>query len=342
MRRKLLIPVTLLLLIGSCKKDKASPSSSGGTGGSGGGQTGTAHITSWSPAVPYADDTVTFHGNGFDPTASGNIVTTCNHVFEVISASSTQLRVHLVESMYNCLSYTDMSDIFFQANGWSDTLPNFHWKRVPQIMELNYFAPYYCNALFRGGDSLEILGIGFGPNSLASWSIGNSQSPGTAVVDTGIAGWGYIRTRLGPSDLGSSNDECDTATVLVTLTNTDGRVFSRQTRIGHGPHMSFQNVVPSIIIASRATLLANGLVIHATVNGHFLKPCMTVQFYRITGQPADELIFTAGGAPGGFPNSYVVGPIDPFNLVPGDYYFLPVDCDGIMGQLSGGGFTLTP
>ena len=76
MRRKLLIPLSILLFIASCKKDNSNtPSSSGGTGGGGGGQTGTAHITSWSPAVPYADDTVTFHGTGFDPAASGNIVT---------------------------------------------------------------------------------------------------------------------------------------------------------------------------------------------------------------------------------------------------------------------------
>ena len=337
MRRKLFIPLTLLLLIASCKKAKAPPSGSGGTGGGGGGQTGTAHITSWSPAVPYADDTVTFHGNGFDPTASGNVVFTCNHLFEVISASSTQLKVHLVDDMTSCLYLNDHSAIVFQANGWSDTLSEFHWKRVPQVVELNYFAPYYCNALFRGGDSLEIRGIGFGPNSLASWSIGNFQSPGTAVVDTEIVGWGNIRTRLGPSDLGSSNDECDTATVLVTLTNTDGRVFSRQTRIGHGPHMSFQNIVPNITSASRAAMLADGLVIYATVNGRFLKTCMSVRLFL-----GNTLILTTGGAPDGFPNSYSIGPIDPISLVPGNYNFVPVDCDGIAGQSNGGGFTLTP
>lgn len=337
MKRNLLFPVVAFLLIASCEKDKASPSSGGGGGGTTPTQTGTAHITSWSPAIPYADDTVTFHGTGFNPTASGNIITTCNYTFEVVSASATQVKAHLVQSMYNCLAVNDFSTIVFQANGWSDTLPDFHWKRVPQIMELHYFAPYYCNAFFRGGDSLEIVGIGFGPNSLASWSIGNYPSPGMAVVDTEIVGWGNIRTRLGPSDLGSSNDECDTATVLITLTNTDGRVFSRQTRIGHGPHMIIQNVVPNISSASRAYMIANNLVIYATVNGRFLKTCMTVGLYL-----GNDLILTTGGPPGGFPNSYVIGPIAPVSLVPGAYEFLPVDCDGILNSFSGGGFTLTP
>jgi|GEM_PF-3800209 len=341
MQRKLIIPVVALLLIASCKKDNTPPSSSGG-GGTTPTQTGSAHITSWSPAIPYADDTVTFFGTGFNTTPNGNVITTCNYTFEVVSASATQVRAHLVESMYNCLATTEQTDIVFQANGWSDTLSDFTWKKVPKIFELDYFAPYYCNALLRGGDSLKVVGVGFGPNSLASFSIGNSTVNGQVVLDTFPHGWGYIYTRLLPTDLGSSNNECDTATVLVTLTNTDGRVFSSQTRIGHGPHMSFQNVVPNIVSASRADMLANNLVIYATVNGKYLKTCMTVRLFRETGGPADELVLTTGGPPAGFPNSYVIGPIDPISLEPGTYYFIPVDCDDIAAQLNGGGFTLTP
>ena len=56
----------------------------------------------------------------------------------------------------------------------------------------------------------------------------------------------------------------------------------------------------------------------------------------------NNLILTTGGPPGGFPNSYVIGPIDPVSLVPGAYEFIPVDCDGILNSFSGGGFTLTP
>ncbi len=342
MRQILFIPFAIVLLATSCKKGKADQPANPGGGGGGGGQTGTAHISSWSPAVPYADDTVTFHGTGFDPTASGNVVTTCNHVFQVISASSTQVKAHLVNDITSCIYYNDMSEIVFQANGWSDTLPDFHWKKTPRIMELNYFAPYYCNAFFRGGDSLEVVGIGFGSNSLASWSIGDHQSSGPVVVDTGVEGFGYIRTRLGPSDLGSAIDECDTATVLVTLTNTDGRVFSKQTRIGHGPHMSFQSIVPNINSASRADMLANNLVIYATVYGRYLKSCMAVRLYRTTGGPVDELILTAGGPPGGFPNSYVVGPIAPISLAVGNYVLKPVNCDGSIDGSHIGSFVLTP
>lgn len=337
MQRNLIVPFIALLLAAACKKDNSSPPS-GTAGGGGGGQAGSAHISSWEPAIPYADDTITFHGTGFDPVASGNSITTCNHVLHVISASATQLKAHVVEDITTCIYYDDQSDVVFQANGWSDTLAAFHWKKVPRITEINTFSPYYCNALFRGGDSLEVLGIGFGPNSLASFAIAGHGINGPVQVDTGLAGYGYLRVHLLPADLGSSNDECDTATVLVTLTNTDGRVFSKQSRIGHGPHASFGNIVPNITSASRADMIANGLVIYATVNGQYLKTCMTVRLYDQSNLP----ILTMGGAPSGFPDSYTIGPIDPGTLAVGSYNFHPVDCDGVADLFHGGGFTLNP
>ena len=340
MQRKQIVPVIALLLIGSCKKDNTPPSVGSSGGGTTPTQTGTAHISSWSPDIPYADDTVTFHGTGFNPMATGNIITTCNYTFEVVSASATQVKAHLVESMYNCLSNTEQTDVVFQANGWSDTLADFTWKRVPTIPELDYFAPYYCNALLRGGDSLKLVGIGFGPNSLASFTIGGFTVNGPVVVDTFPHGWGYIYARLLPTDLGSSNDECDTASVLVTVTNTDGRSCTRGTRIGHGPHMSFSEITPNIISASRSAMITNNEVIYATVHGRYLKSCMTVDLYL--GYSLNTLILTIGGPTGGFPDSYIIGPIDPSSLVPGNYEFRPIDCDGQIGMLSGGGFTLTP
>lgn len=330
--------LTLLTLTIACSKDDSSaPSSSSGGGGSGGGDNnGSAHISSWSPAIPYADDTITFHGTGFDAMISGNLITTCSRTFEVISASATQLQAHLVDDITSCILYTDRSTILFHANNWTDTLTGFQWKKVPRITEINYFAPFYCDALFRSGDSLEVKGFGFGPHTFTSISIGGNSVNGTTVVDTGSLGYGYFRARLLPTDLGSSNDECDTATVLVTITNTDGRVFHAQSRIGHGPHMLWTSIVPNISSASRAQLIANNEVIYATVNGRYLKTCMTVRL-ALSGTPS----LTIGGPTPGFPNSYVIGPFDPSALSVGTYYFHPADCDGIIG-FPLGSFILTP
>lgn len=387
------IQTCVYLLLAAVFAYGCSKSNSGGSGGSLSGSDSIS-VSGILPAQPYVDDIITINGTNFNPDPTKDTVYfgvltgttganglpgfTTKVIYQVISATSTQIKVKLPAATASSnplqtanLAMTAPFDLnnakgfMIYANGKKKVLtvpfkmlPSFSATRyTPNTITQNNFQQNFAGCIYGTfgapylflyeGDSLLLDGYGL---SNITISLNGKPLSGLVTADKGkgqhvaaYVPYGFFGEAIPPVA-----DRCPiigTRVLTITVTNSDGKTLT-STNATYFPSSNMAIYSYGINAASFSQSNINAQPLYK-ISGYALHAGITV---RISCSRNGSLIYSQiiGTVPGGYPNE-VTFPIDmlalPTPATSGDAYSVTLthDASGAVVKGAGGnGFTLNP
>jgi hypothetical protein len=199
--------------------------------------TGDSLVTSWSPALPYPDDDITFYGGPFVTAAGATTVNCLNKEFEILSVTATQLKVRPPAVFADDALAASAGNFHIQSGNNADTLVWFRFKRPLEIrsFEDNVDQPIWPSPA-RVGYSVVYEGSWF---TLTGITVKlNSINYGPVTVDS--AYYGLIGFHI-PLSMAFGSIETDLTDGTLTVTNGDGKSYS--TTISYAPRFFYLRAI---------------------------------------------------------------------------------------------------
>jgi hypothetical protein len=199
--------------------------------------TGDSLVTSWSPALPYPDDDITFYGGPFVTAAGATTVNCLNKEFEILSVTATQLKVRPPADFADDALAASAGNFHIQSGNNADTLVWFRFKRPLEIrsFEDNVDQPIWPSPA-RVGYSVVYEGSWF---TLTGITVKlNSINCGPVTVDS--AYYGLIGFHI-PLSMAFGSIETDLTDGTLTVTNGDGKSYS--TTISYAPRFFYLRAI---------------------------------------------------------------------------------------------------
>jgi hypothetical protein len=231
--------------------------------------TGDSLVTSWSPAMPYPDDDITFYGGPFATAAGATTVNCLNREFEILSVTATQLKVRPPADFADDIPVASAGNFHIQSGNNADTLAWFRFKRPLEIRSFvdNVDQPFSA-APARVADSVVYEGSGF---TLTGMTVKlNGINCGPVTVDS--AYYGLIGFRI-PLSMAFGSNETDLTDGTLTVTNGDGKSYSTTISYAPTPDMQingFELAGLSGGTLSISEMMSNGLVLNFRIHGRYL------------------------------------------------------------------------
>jgi len=260
-----------LLLLASCKKDEDDNNNQNpppnDTIPDNPPPEGNSLVTSWSPAIPYPDDDITFYGGPFQTTAGATTVNCLNREFVILSVTSNQLKVRPPADFADDIPAASAGNFHIQNGNNADTLAWFSFKRPLEIrsFEDNVDQPIWPSPA-RVADSVVFEGSGF---TLSGMTVRlNGTDCGPVTVDS--AYYGLIGFRI-PLSMASGSNEADLNDGTLTVTNADGKSYATTISYAPTPDMQIQGVeLMGSVSMSISQLMSNGQVLNFRIYGRYL------------------------------------------------------------------------